>query len=110
MADPNLTQKILDLVQKAASCKELKKGANEGTVRHRYIFLYKIDLSERIVSYVYIMIFACKCLEILHCLNLQRWVLVKVPLAQAHRAAHRVWQIGALLMGGCRVILLKAWP
>lgn len=30
LADPNLTQKILDLVQKAASCKELKKGANEG--------------------------------------------------------------------------------
>ena len=30
LADPSLTQKILDLVQKAASCKELKKGANEG--------------------------------------------------------------------------------
>jgi len=34
LADPNLTQNILDLVQKAASCKELKKGANEGKFRH----------------------------------------------------------------------------
>lgn len=31
LADANLTQKILDLVQQAASYKQLKKGANEAT-------------------------------------------------------------------------------
>jgi len=30
LADATLTQKILDLVQQAASYKQLKKGANEG--------------------------------------------------------------------------------
>merc|ERR1711976_310606 len=31
LADPQLTQKILDLVQQASSYKQLKKGANEAT-------------------------------------------------------------------------------
>ena len=32
MADAELTQKILDLVQQAANYKQLKKGANEGEI------------------------------------------------------------------------------
>ncbi|KAK2156632.1 hypothetical protein LSH36_208g01071 [Paralvinella palmiformis] len=31
LADPHLTQKILELVQQAANYKQLKKGANEAT-------------------------------------------------------------------------------
>lgn len=31
LADPNLTQKILELVQQASEYKQLKKGANEAT-------------------------------------------------------------------------------
>ena len=30
LADPQLTQKILELVQQASNYKQLKKGANEG--------------------------------------------------------------------------------
>lgn len=30
LADPQLTQKILELVQQAANYKQLRKGANEG--------------------------------------------------------------------------------
>ena len=30
LADPTLTQKILDLVQQASNYKQLRKGANEG--------------------------------------------------------------------------------
>ena len=32
LADPQLSQKILELVQQAANYKQLKKGANEGTM------------------------------------------------------------------------------
>lgn len=30
LVDPELTQKILDLIQRAANYKQLRKGANEG--------------------------------------------------------------------------------
>ena len=32
LADPQLTQKILELIQQASNYKQLKKGANEGNV------------------------------------------------------------------------------
>ena len=32
LADPDLTVKILDLVQQAANYKQLRKGANEGNI------------------------------------------------------------------------------
>jgi len=38
LADADLTNQILDLVQQALHYKQLKKGANEGTI---FIFLRK---------------------------------------------------------------------
>jgi U4/U6 small nuclear ribonucleoprotein SNU13 len=36
LADDNLTVTILDLVQQAANYKQIKKGANEGTILARF--------------------------------------------------------------------------
>ena len=39
LADPQLTQKILELIQQASNYKQLKKGANEGNVNANILTL-----------------------------------------------------------------------
>ena len=46
LADPQLTQKILELVQQAHNYKQLKKGANEGRYRDGAYLIFDVRLLE----------------------------------------------------------------